>query len=74
MAIGVVSEDNLGHTAFPILVYVQAGLNIIAIVFDLQLIFFHRWLEARHFSTFDYIMYKREHAEMKQQVESGDLT
>ena len=48
---------NLGIKIF---LYFQVAVNIVSILFDLQLIWFHVWISGRGITTFDYITYKRE--------------
>ena len=67
-AMEVVGELHQGGTAAEVLLWIQASVNVIAILFDLQLICFHRWLDSRDISTFDYITYKREQQEMKDKL------
>ena len=74
MVMGVVNEEHLGNEIFSILVYIQVGTNLITLAFDMHLICLHRWLFARQMSTFDYVAYEREHAEMKSKLKSGWLT
>ena len=51
-----------------ITLFTQAVMNFLVILFDLQLIWFHVWITKRGISTFDYINFKREEKQMKQQV------
>lgn len=59
LAIELVSKDRCG-LGFQIVLWIQAAVNLVAIVFNVQLIWFHRWLDTKGISTFDHIMYKRE--------------
>lgn len=54
--------------------FIQAAINIIVIVFDLQLILFHIWIFKRGISTFDYIIFKREEKQKMQKVKDGVMT
>lgn len=47
---------NLGIKIF---LYFQVAVNVVTILFDLQLIWFHVWISGRGITTFDYITYKR---------------
>ena len=42
--------------------------NIIVILFDFQLIYFHLWITNHGISTFDYIVFKREEKAQKEKV------
>ena len=69
----ILGEQHSGGTAAEVLLWIQASVNVIAILFDLQLICFHRWLDSRDISTFDYITYKREQQEMKDKLKVSKL-
>lgn len=67
VAFEFVSEERCGLGAH-IVLWVQAVLNFLAVLFDAQLIWFHRWLDTKAITTFDYIMYKRELNQKKQEL------
>jgi hypothetical protein len=48
--------------------------NIIVILFDFQLIYFHLWITNHGISTFDYIVFKREEKAQKEKVKDGSMT
>ena len=48
-----------------VLLWIQAIVNFIAILFLLQLIYFHVWLVSKGINTFEYITYRRELATQK---------
>jgi len=61
----MVKEDRTGSKVIVILLWAQAALNMIAILFVLQLIYFHIWLVSKGINTFEYITYRRELAAQK---------
>ena len=60
MANSLVSEDKMGNIAVVILLSIQTGVNVIALGFDIQLIYYHVWLVKKGLSTFQHVTYLRE--------------
>ena len=74
-AFGLLSfESSKIAKAFKIVIFVQASLSVVVILFDLQLILFHVWLVSKGITTYEYIHYKRERTEKKQKVKRGEMS
>ena len=50
-------ESSKIATPFKIVIFVQACLAVVVILFDLQLILFHVWLVSKGITTYEYIHY-----------------
>ena len=61
----MIREERLESQAVVIILWVQFGVNIIAILFVTQLIYFHIWLVSKGVNTFEYITYRRELSSQK---------
>jgi hypothetical protein len=49
----------------------QVALNSFLFLFDIQLVIFHIYITAKGFSTFDFILYRREKAEQLDLLKQG---
>ena len=68
LAKGMVKEEETESESVVILLWLQFAINIIAILFVTQLIYFHIWLVSKGINTFEYITYRREVSSKKAQL------
>ena len=74
LSLNLVSEESQMSRELIAILWVQAVINMIASLFDTQLILFHVWLAKKNITTFQYVMYKRELNIRKSWVKDGRLT
>ena len=68
LAKGMVKEEETESESVVILMWIQFAINIIAILFVTQLIYFHIWLVSKGINTFEYITYRREVSSKKAEL------
>ena len=73
LALSLVRESQSSLTVV-ILLWIQAGINLVVCLAVIQLIIFHIFLANHGLTTFGYITYKQELSVKKKQVEMGELS
>ena len=61
----MIKEEKLESESMVIVLWIQFAVNIIAILFVTQLIYFHIWLVSKGINTFEYITFRRELSSQK---------
>ena len=67
-------EEETGSSAVVGLLWTQFSFNILVLIFDIHLIWFHNWLSDRGLTTFEYIGYKRELYANKKKLVAGSMS